>query len=87
MLVCRDPWRGAPPAGRRWGRIKLKEVSLARSLDQPFPPRAKDVPAEKLDLSTQIIDDLLVFLGGLIMNLRGLVERGLEVLDMLFEPV
>ena len=58
-------------------------MSLARSLDQPFPPWAKDVAAEKLDLPAQVIDDLLVFLGGLIVELRGLVERGLEVLDML----
>jgi hypothetical protein len=62
-------------------------VSLARSLDQPFMPWTKDVATEKLDLSTQIIDELLVFLGGLIMNLRGLVERGVEVLNLLFEPV
>ena len=88
MLVCRDRRRGARAAGvALWARIKLKEVSLARSLDQPFPPWTKDVAAEKLDLPTQVIDDLLVFLGGLIMNLRGLVERGLEVLDMLSEPV
>ncbi len=72
---------------RAWVRIKLKEVSLARRLDQPFPPWTKDVAAEQLDLPTQVIDDLLVFLGGLIMNLRGLVERSLEVLDMLSEPV
>jgi hypothetical protein len=62
-------------------------VSLARSLDQPFMPWTKDVATEKLDLSTQIIDELLVFLGGLNMNLRGLVERGVEVLILLFEPV
>jgi hypothetical protein len=62
-------------------------VSLARSLDQPFMPWTKDVATEKLDLSTQIIDELLVFLGGLIMNLRGLVERSVEVLNLLFEPV
>ena len=43
-------------------------------LDQPFPPSTKDVAAEQLDLPTQVIDDLLVFLGGLIMNLRGLVS-------------
>jgi hypothetical protein len=60
---------------------------LARRLDQPFPPRAKNVTAEKLDLATQIIDDLLVFLGGLIMNLRGIFERRLEVLNVLSEPV
>jgi hypothetical protein len=62
-------------------------VTLARRLDQPFPPRAKDVATKKLDFSTQFIDGLLVFLGGLIVNSRGLVEGGLEVLDLLSQPV
>ena len=70
------------------GKLSSKPFSSGLpATAQPFPPRAKNVAAEQLDLPTQVIDDLLVFLGGLIMNLRGLVERGLEVLDMLFEPV
>jgi hypothetical protein len=81
------PGEGLGRQGSAWGRIKLKEVSLARRLDQPFPPWTKDVPTEQLDLSTQIIDDLLVFLSGLVMNLSGLVERGLEVFNVLSEPV
>src|SRR4029077_18364242 len=76
LIVVRLTWRAFPcwcaaiaGSGLRrqrsaWGRIKLKEVSLARGLDQPFPPRAKNVAAEKLDLPTQVIDDLLAFLGG-----------------------
>jgi hypothetical protein len=45
-------------------------------------------------LSTQLIDRLLVFLDGLVVELGRLIERGaevlgggLEVLDLLGEPV
>jgi hypothetical protein len=65
--------------------IKLEEMSLARSLDIPLSPRTKEIATVDLDLSPQVVDDLLVFLGGLIVNLRGLVERGLEILDLLSE--
>jgi hypothetical protein len=62
-------------------------VPLSEGLDQAFSPRAKDVAAEQLDLATQLINGLFVFLGSLIVKLRGLIECGLEVLDLLSEPV
>ena len=56
-------------------------------LDQPLPPRAEDVAAVELELPPQFLDGVLVLSGGLIMELRGLFERGPEVLDLLTEPV
>jgi hypothetical protein len=86
------PDGGLGRQGSAWGRIKLKEMSLARRLDQPFPPRTKNVAAEKLDLPTQVIDDLLVFLDSLLVEFGGLiecgamvVERGLKFGDLLSE--
>jgi hypothetical protein len=38
-------------------------------------------------LSTQLVDRLLVFLDGLVVQLGRLIERGAEVLDLLGEPV
>ena len=69
------------------GRVEFEEVSLSRGFHQPFPPRAKNVAAVKIKLPTQLVDGLLVFLDGLVVELRGLVQRGLEVLNLLGEPV
>jgi hypothetical protein len=82
----------------RWrdvlGAAELKEVSLPRGIDQTLSPRAKDVPAEQLNLPAQVIDglfvvldDLLVRFDRLIVKLRGLFERGLEVLNLLSEAL
>jgi hypothetical protein len=38
-------------------------------------------------LSVQLFDCLLVILDGLIMEFRGLVQRGLEIFNLLSEPV
>ena len=62
-------------------------MSLARGLDQPFPPWAKDVAAVKFQLPPQLFECLFVFLDGLLVELRGLVQRGLKILDLLGEPV
>ena len=61
-------------------------MSLSGGFDQSFPPWAKDVAAVELQLSAQLFDELLVLLDGLIVELRGLIERGLEVLNLLSEP-
>jgi hypothetical protein len=60
---------------------------LTGGFHQPFAPRAKDVATVKLQLSPQLFDSLLVFLGGLIVERGGFFERGPEILDLLFEPV
>ncbi len=54
--------------------IDLEEVPLPGGLDQPLPPRAEDVAAVELELPPQFLDGALVLLGGLIMELRGLVD-------------
>jgi hypothetical protein len=54
-----------------------------RGFDQSFPPWAKDNAAEELQLSAQLLDKLLVLLDGLRMELCGLIERGLEVFNLL----
>ena len=67
--------------------IELEQMSLSGGFHQPFPPWAKDVAAVEFQLPTQLFDDLFVLLDGLIVELRGLIERGLEVLNLLSEPV
>jgi hypothetical protein len=67
--------------------VELEEVPLSGSLDQAFAPRAKDIAAENLNLPAQLIDGLLVFFDGLIVELRNLIECGLEIFDLLSEPV
>jgi hypothetical protein len=62
-------------------------VSLSGCFHQPFPPWAKNVAAVKLQFLPQLFDDLFEALDGLTMELRRLVERGLEVLNLLSEPV
>ncbi len=61
-------------------------MPLSGGFHQPLSPWTKDIAAVEFDLPTQLIDRLLLFLDGLIVKLRGLIERGLEVLDLLIEP-
>jgi len=56
---------------------------LSRGFHQPFPPWAEDVPAVELQFSAQLFDGLFMISDTLIMEFRRLVERGLEVLDLL----
>ena len=81
-------------AGGRFGQcrdtledVELEEVSLAGGFHQPFSPWAEDIAAVKFDLPAQFFDELVVLLGGLVVELGRLIERGLEVLDLLGEPV
>jgi hypothetical protein len=62
-------------------------MPLSGGFHQPFPPGTEDITAVEIELSTQLIDRLLVFLDGLIVDHRRLIERGVEVLDLLSEPV
>ena len=62
-------------------------MSLSGSFHQPFPPWAKNVAAVELQLPAQFLEGLFVFLDSLIVELGGLVQRGLEVLNLLGEPV
>lgn len=81
--------------GRRLGRwcsdtldhIQLEEMSLFGGINEAFPPRAKNEAAVELQLMVQLSDDSFVLLHGLIVELRGLIERGLEILDLVSEPV
>jgi hypothetical protein len=61
-------------------------VPLSGGFYQSFPSRAKNVTAIEFDLPEQFLDGLFVLLGGLSVELRSLIERGLEVLDLLSEP-
>ena len=85
------PWdRAAGGSGGKadaLDRIELEEVPLSGGFHQPFPPWAEDIAAVELELPPQLFDGLFVFLDGLIVELGGLIERGLEVLDLLGEPV
>ena len=38
-------------------------------------------------MAAQLIDKLVMLSDGLIVNLRGFIQRGLQVLDLLIEPV
>ena len=58
-------------------------MSLSWGFNQPFPPWAKDEAAVELQLAAQLLDELIVLLDGLRMELCGLIERGLEVLNLL----
>ena len=49
-------------------------MPLSGGFHQPFPPWTEDVAAIELELPTQFIDCLLVFLDGLIVELGGLIE-------------
>ncbi len=59
---------------------KVRDQVLDRGFDQPPAPRAKDIATIKLQLPPQLFDGLLVFLGGLIVELGGFFERGPEIL-------
>jgi hypothetical protein len=69
------------------GLVEFEQVPLSGGLDQAFASRAKDVSAENFDLPVQLIDGLFVFLDGLIVHLGSLIERGLEILDLLSKPI
>jgi hypothetical protein len=56
---------------------------LSGGFHQPFPPWAEDVPAVELQLSPQLFDGLVMISDSLIMEFRRLVQRGLEVLNLL----
>ena len=62
-------------------------MSLPGGFHQPFPPWAEDIAAVEFQLPAQFFDGLFVLLDGLIVELGGLIERGLEVLNLLGEPV
>jgi hypothetical protein len=69
-------------------------MALSGGFHQPFPPGTKNIAAVEFELATQLINRLLVFLDGLVVELGRLIERGaeilgrgLEALDLLSEPV
>jgi hypothetical protein len=62
-------------------------VPLSGGFYQPLPPWTKDVAAVEFQLSEQVSDGLFVLLDGLIVELGGLIEGGLEILDLLDELV
>ena len=72
--------------GGKLGFIQLEQMPLSGGFHQPLPPRTKDIAAVKLELMTQLGDRLLVLLDDLVVQLRGMIEGGLEILDMLGEP-
>ena len=61
-------------------------MSLSGGFDQPFPPWAKDEAAVEIELLTQFLNRLFVVLDDLIVDFRGFIERGFEVLNLLSEP-
>jgi hypothetical protein len=67
--------------------VEFKEVPLSGSLDQAFTPRAKDIAAQKINLSVQLVNGLIVFCDGLVVELRRLIQRGSKVFHLLAEPV
>ena len=85
------PWNHALAARRQnqtlTDFVELEQMPLSGGFHQPFPPGTKDIAAVEFELATQLIDGLLVFLDGLVVELRRLIERGVEVLDLLSEPV
>jgi hypothetical protein len=66
--------------------IELEQVSLSGGFDQPFPPWAEGVATVELQLAAQLFDELLMLLDGLGVELCGLIECGLEVIDLLSKP-
>ena len=50
-------------------------MPLSGGFHQPFPPGTKDIAAVEFELAPQLIDGLLVFLDGLIVELGRLIER------------
>ena len=62
-------------------------MTLSGGFHQPFSPRAEDIAAVEFQLLAQLFDGLFVFLDGLVVELRRLIECGLKVLDLLGEPV
>ena len=69
--------------GDNVGFFKFKQVSLAGSIYQPLTPRAEDVATVEIELPPQLVDKLLMLLDGLIVQLRGFIKRGLEILYLL----
>jgi hypothetical protein len=59
---------------------------LSRGFHQPFQTWAEDVPAVELQFSAQLFDGLFMLSDSLIMELRRLVERGVEVINPLSWP-
>jgi hypothetical protein len=79
--------------GRHDGKVDLfdrEEMPLAGGVCVPFPPRSENIAAVEIELVTQVVDRLLLFLDSLLVELGGLfecgavvVEYGLEVRDLL----
>ena len=75
-------------AGLRCSRShRVRRDVLVGGIHQTFPPWAEDVTAVEFQLSPQLFDGLIVLLDGLVVELRSLVQCGLEVLNLLGEPV
>jgi hypothetical protein len=96
--LCRCPgstlWRLRRQDENLISFVELEQMPLSGGFHQPFPAGTEDIAAVEIELSTQLIDRLLVFLDGLVVQLGRLIERGaevlscgLEVLDLLGEPV
>ena len=78
--LCRCPGITGRRRGRqgeaRIGFVDLEQMPLPGGFHQPFPPRTEDIAAVEIDLPAQLVDRLLVFLDGLIVELGGLIECG-----------
>jgi hypothetical protein len=89
--LCRCPrfagWRLGRQGETLTGFVELEQVPLSGGFHQPFPPWTEDIAAVEFDLPTQLFDSLLVFLDGLIVEFRRLIERGLEILDLVGKPL
>lgn len=62
-------------------------MSLARGFHQALSPWTENEASVELQLLTQRLHRLFVLLDGLVVELRGFAERGLEVLNLLAQPV
>ena len=56
---------------------------MSGGFHQPFPPRTENIAAVEIELVTQLVDGLIAFLNGLVVELGGLFKCGLEILDLL----
>ena len=61
------------------GRVDLEEVPLSGGIHQAFPPRTENIAAVEIELVTQFVDRLLLFLDSLVVELGGLFECGAVV--------
>jgi hypothetical protein len=66
--------------------VESEQMPLSGGFYQPFPSRAKNVAAVERYLPEQFLNRLFVLLHGLIVDFRGFIERGFEVLNLLSEP-